>query len=173
VDIADDLAVGNCQKVCARQRLESTQTIVVFIRATSTAHETAVHACYHDLKQQIDHPTMTTLQQLRQQCARPSKSNCFTCVRPTATAVKRSQQQQHGSNTPAEVSRRGLLAGLSAAGLISSSFLQPQAAAANPLEDIARQLTRPDITPLDAAVALLDARATLKEMAPLVGLQDA
>jgi hypothetical protein len=115
---------------------------------------------------------MTTLQQLRQPCARPSKPQYFTSVRPTATSVKRSQQQQ-GSSTTAEISRRGLLAGLSAAGLLSSSLLQPQAAAANPLEDIARQLTRPEITPLDAAVALLDARATLKEMAPLVGPHDA
>lgn len=146
--------------------------LIVCIKSTSTAHEAAVHACYHDLRQQIDHPTMTTLQQLRQPCARPSRPSCFTNVRPTATAVERSHQQ-HGSTMPAELSRRGLLAGLSAAGLVSSSFLQPQAAAANPLEDIARQLTRPEITPLDAAVALLDARATLKEMAPLVGPQDA
>lgn len=68
----------------------------------------------------------------------------------------------------AEVSRRGLLAGLSVAGLVASCC-QPLPAAANPLEDIARQITRPaDITPLDAAVALLDARSTLRDMAPLV-----
>ncbi len=60
---------------------------------------------------------------------------------------------------------------MSVAGLLGSSFVQPQPAAANPLEEIARQLTRPEITPLDAAVALLDARATLREMAPLVSCQ--
>jgi hypothetical protein len=47
--------------------------------------------------------------------------------------------------------------------------VQPLPAAANPLEDIARQITRPsDNTPLDAAVALLDARATLRDMSSLV-----
>lgn len=58
---------------------------------------------------------------------------------------------------------------MSVAGLVVGSLKQPLPSAANPLEDIARQVTRPaDITPLDAAVALLDARATLRDMAPLV-----
>lgn len=112
---------------------------------------------------------MKTLQQLKQSSAGAQKATCFTTVRPRCVTVSAAHQQQASSPAAADVSRRNLLAGISAAGLVSSSFVQPLPAAANPLEDIARQITRPsDITPLDAAVALLDARATLRDMSSLV-----
>lgn len=111
---------------------------------------------------------MTALQNLKQSCARSQRTTCFTTVRPKALSVSH-KQQQASKSAAADVSRRNLLAGISAAGLLGSSFVQPlPAAAASPLDAIARQITRPEITPLDAAVALLDARATLKDMAPLV-----
>lgn len=112
---------------------------------------------------------MKSLQQ--KPAVRAHKATYFTSVRPRASAARHHQQQQARSGSTAAAcgnTRRSLLAGLgvSIAGL---SFLRPLPAAANPLEDIARQITRPaDITPLDAAVALLDARATLRDMSPLV-----
>jgi hypothetical protein len=112
---------------------------------------------------------MKSLQQ--KPAVRAHKATYFTSVRPRASAARHQQQQARSSSTTAAAcgnTRRSLLAGLgvSTAGL---SFLRPLPAAANPLEDIARQITRPaDITPLDAAVALLDARATLRDMSPLV-----
>eukprot|EP00775_Hariotina_reticulata_P001524 gene1524-1862_t len=58
---------------------------------------------------------------------------------------------------------------LQTAVIMTLPLVHTQSAFANPLEDVARQLTRPsDITPLDAAVALLDARSTLRDMQPLV-----
>lgn len=51
---------------------------------------------------------------------------------------------------------------------ITGAVLQPCAAVAGPLEDVARGLTRPEVTELEAAVSLLDARATLRDMGPLV-----
>eukprot|EP00878_Enallax_costatus_P010810 GHUV01011287.1.p1 GENE.GHUV01011287.1~~GHUV01011287.1.p1 ORF type:complete len:146 (+),score=30.78 GHUV01011287.1:399-836(+) len=55
------------------------------------------------------------------------------------------------------------------AALLLAAFSNVPVAHANPLEDVARQLTRPEITPLEAAVALLDARSTLRDMQSLVG----
>jgi hypothetical protein len=83
-------------------------------------------------------------------------------------AQQQQQQQQQRQQPPSRRSLLGSTLGAAVAATAARGCLQVQPAAANPLEGIARQLTRPDVTPLEAAVSLLDARAILRDMAPLV-----
>lgn len=88
------------------------------------------------------------------------ESNHAQCV-PRANSVQQDAGISSEDTPVLQVPRRSLL--LHTAVITTLPLMPTQAAFANPLEDVARQLTRPsDITPLDAAVALLDARSTLR-----------
>lgn len=113
----------------------------------------------------LQHPFSVPDQRSSHRSRSSEHHTAVAAVAPGSWAAAEEQQQQQVA-----ASRRAILAGLCSVGLVSSSLLQPVAVWANPLEELARQVTRPsDITPLDAAVALLDARAILKDMTPLVG----
>lgn len=112
---------------------------------------------------------MTCLQQTSHQrpftSSRPRHASRVPSVR---TSCGR-QQHERSEQAPVAICRRNLLAmSPSAALLLATLSSNVPAAHANSLEDVARQLTRPEITPVEAAVALLDARSTLRDMQPLV-----
>eukprot|EP00879_Flechtneria_rotunda_P002977 GHRR01003195.1.p1 GENE.GHRR01003195.1~~GHRR01003195.1.p1 ORF type:complete len:247 (+),score=70.83 GHRR01003195.1:79-819(+) len=96
----------------------------------------------------------------------PFQSSAVRSSLPIRTSTK----QVDNRDVEASCSRRDMLSFASAAVLVSYLTSIPTALAIeNPLQNIARQFTRPaDITPLDATVALLDARNTLRDMAELV-----
>lgn len=98
-----------------------------------------------------------------------SRKNCVSCfsVRQHARSQP-AQQHAEQQQVQQQQGRRALLSQAAAAAAGIMLLRTPAASAQGPLNDIARQLTRPEITPLEAAVALLDARATLRDMAPLV-----
>eukprot|EP00878_Enallax_costatus_P005028 GHUV01005288.1.p1 GENE.GHUV01005288.1~~GHUV01005288.1.p1 ORF type:complete len:236 (+),score=37.94 GHUV01005288.1:223-930(+) len=113
---------------------------------------------------------MSCLQQTTQQ--RPFTSSRPHCPPRVPSLRTRCVHQQHRCSEPVSavaISRRSLLSMSQSAALLLAAFSSVPVAHANPLEDVARQLTRPEITPLEAAVALLDARSTLRDMQSLVG----
>ncbi|KAF6256173.1 hypothetical protein COO60DRAFT_140330 [Scenedesmus sp. NREL 46B-D3] len=97
-----------------------------------------------------------------------SRKLFVSCASARQHARSQPAQQQEQQHPQQQHTRRALLSQSAAAAAGVLLLRAPGASAAGPLDNIARQLTRPDITPLEAAVALLDARATLRDMAPLV-----
>lgn len=95
----------------------------------------------------------------------PSKTRrgALTAVASAANEA----QQQIAAAPPLPLSRRSALLSSSAASLLL--LLSPNAALANPLEDATRAVIRPAnaLTDEEAVAALLDARATLKDLAEL------
>lgn len=91
---------------------------------------------------------------------KPTILKRIQCTQASSSFHQHTDTSDEGTPVP-QVLRRSLL--LQTASIVTLPLIRTQAAFANPLEDVARQVTRPsDITPLDATVALLDARSTLR-----------